>query len=185
MKYYVSKTYEGLKTASMPYKAEGKLDGKSFYAGKTASDGTNRYIWGWCATRNGQQHTNNEAPTDWGGTLVYHQLVPNVESDNINLSSIKVKCPDILKGKIKAETYWRPEDQTETYKDEAGNTQTRGYFNLTSGSKVSLPRLYPTNRVTFTVRGSDNGEFGLRFIDCKDHDTYSIRIGGEGENKTG
>lgn len=183
VKYYVSKTYDGLKTASMPYKAEGKLDGKSFYAGKTASDGTNRYIWGWCATRNGQQHTNNEAPTDWGGTLVYHQLVPNVESDDINLSSIKVKCPDILKGKIKAETYWQPEDQTETYKDEVGNTQTRGYFNLTSGKKVSLPRLYPTNRVTFTVRGSDNGEFGLRFIDCKDHDTYSIRIGGEGENK--
>ena len=26
-----------------------------FYAGKTASDGTNRYIWGWCPTRAGNE----------------------------------------------------------------------------------------------------------------------------------
>lgn len=184
VKYYVSKTYEGLKTAGKPYKADGKMDGKSFYAGKTAFDGTNRYIWGWCATRFGQNHNDNEAEGDWAGSLVYHQLVANKESDDLNLSSIKVKCPDILKDKIKAETFWHPEDQTEEYYDEAaGETKTRGYFNLTSGNKVSLPRLYPTNRVTFTVRGIENGEFGLRFIDCKDHKTYSIRFGGEGDNR--
>ena len=37
---------------------EGMLDSRAFYAGKTASDGTNRYIWGWCPTRAGNDNGN-------------------------------------------------------------------------------------------------------------------------------
>ncbi|HET9569922.1 MAG TPA: glycoside hydrolase family 32 protein [Bacteroidales bacterium] len=48
------------------------FDGLYLYAAKTASDGTNRYISGWCST--GQQ-VNGSNELDWAGSLVTHQLV--------------------------------------------------------------------------------------------------------------
>lgn len=50
--------------------ANSTLDGVAFYAGKTASDGNNRYIFGWCPTRIG-----DGAEDQWGGSLVTHRLV--------------------------------------------------------------------------------------------------------------
>lgn len=165
VKYLVSETYEGLGTGKIPYRAEGKLDGQSFYAGKTASDGTNRYIWGWCGTRYGQ--TANESPADWGGTLVCHQLVQNVESDDANLPCLRVKMPDVFKQKISKEIYYKPD------------------FMMSPDEEIKLPRLYPNNRITFTVRkksGSTEknitGIFGMRFVDCPGRETYSVRIRG-------
>ena len=48
------------------------LDGIAFYAGKTVSDGINRYIAGWCPTRN---KNSDAAIFDWAGSLVTHRLV--------------------------------------------------------------------------------------------------------------
>ncbi|MFV5691462.1 glycoside hydrolase domain-containing protein [Flavobacterium sp. LT1R49] len=49
-----------------------KLDGIAFYAGKTVTDGINRYIAGWCPTKN----KNSDATIfDWAGSLVTHRLV--------------------------------------------------------------------------------------------------------------
>lgn len=48
------------------------FDGLFFYAAKTATDGTSRYISGWCST--GQTvNANNEL--DWAGSLITHKLV--------------------------------------------------------------------------------------------------------------
>ena len=47
------------------------LDGQGFYAGKTASDGTDRYIFGWCDRRSGN---TNDGALAWGGSLVTHKL---------------------------------------------------------------------------------------------------------------
>ena len=46
-----------MKFGVWPDNKEGFLDSRAFYAGKTASDGTNRYIWGWCPTRAGNDNT--------------------------------------------------------------------------------------------------------------------------------
>ena len=48
------------------------LDGIAFYAGKTASDGTDRYISGWCPTRNEHSDYND---LGWAGSLVTHKLI--------------------------------------------------------------------------------------------------------------
>lgn len=53
-----------------------KLDGIAFYAGKTVSDGTNRYIAGWCPTRNKDIDSNN---FDWAGSLVVHRLIQHAD----------------------------------------------------------------------------------------------------------
>lgn len=48
------------------------LDGIAFYAGKTATDGVNRYITGWCPTKN---KNSDAAIFDWAGSLVTHRVV--------------------------------------------------------------------------------------------------------------
>ncbi|MFV8390548.1 glycoside hydrolase domain-containing protein [Flavobacterium sp. LB1P71] len=48
------------------------LDGIAFYAGKTVTDGVNRYITGWCPTKN---KNSDAAVFDWAGSLVTHRLV--------------------------------------------------------------------------------------------------------------
>ncbi|KIA87447.1 glycoside hydrolase family 32 protein [Flavobacterium sp. AED] len=48
------------------------LDGIAFYAGKTVTDSINRYIAGWCPTKN---KNSDAAIFDWAGSLVTHRLV--------------------------------------------------------------------------------------------------------------
>lgn len=54
--------------------AQPALDDHFFYAGKTASDGTSRYLFGWCYTRYDHNETGDK---QWGGSLIVHQLTQN------------------------------------------------------------------------------------------------------------
>ncbi len=48
------------------------FDGLYLYAGKSATDGTARYISGWCST--GQQ-VNTHGELEWAGSLITHKIV--------------------------------------------------------------------------------------------------------------
>jgi beta-fructofuranosidase len=48
------------------------FDGHAFYAAKTASDGKNRYIFGWNPTKSDDKDSGR---WNWGGNLVVHQIV--------------------------------------------------------------------------------------------------------------
>lgn len=48
------------------------LDGVAFYAGKTVSDGFDRYLVGWCPTRGNHSDYYN---FDWAGALIAHKLI--------------------------------------------------------------------------------------------------------------
>ncbi len=54
--------------------ANDKLDGQYMYASKVASDGTNHYLFGWCATKSGSSDAGSR---DFAGNLVVHQLTQN------------------------------------------------------------------------------------------------------------
>lgn len=54
--------------AYAPYDA---LDGRGFYAGKTAGTGANRLLFGWIAHRRGR---SDDAEFEWGGDLVAHAV---------------------------------------------------------------------------------------------------------------
>ena len=65
VKYMMARSYDDLKAcfndpgAHWPQDGkEGVLDSRAFYAGKTASNGTDRYIWGWCPYRVGSTRTS-------------------------------------------------------------------------------------------------------------------------------
>ena len=47
------------------------LDGRGFYAGKTAGTGANRLLFGWIAHRRGRR---DDAELEWGGDLVAHAI---------------------------------------------------------------------------------------------------------------
>ena len=82
--YFIYSTFsetEGLRTYYRisdsprgPWKNLGNncFDGRAFYAGKTASDGENRYIFGWNPTRTGN---TDSGVWQWGGHLIVHKLV--------------------------------------------------------------------------------------------------------------
>lgn len=63
------------------------LDQFAYYAGKTAGDGKNRYLFGWCPTRTGN---NDDTPYSWAGSLVVHQLISNSDG------TLRVIVPDKL-----------------------------------------------------------------------------------------
>lgn len=78
--YLKAHTIEELRAATSPQwpdDKEGALDSRAFYAGNTASDGTTRYMWGWCPERRNKDNTDiqPDAEPKWGGTLVMHQLL--------------------------------------------------------------------------------------------------------------
>ncbi len=88
VQYFKGQTIDDLKACTKadagiwPDDHEGFLDSRAYYAGKTASDGTNRYIWGWCPTRDGKDNAATApapAEPNWGGTLVAHKLIQHAD----------------------------------------------------------------------------------------------------------
>lgn len=51
---------------------EDTFDGRGFYAGKTASDGEKRFIFGWVPTK---KEENDYGDYEWAGNLVVHELM--------------------------------------------------------------------------------------------------------------
>ena len=83
VQYFKGRTLAELKACTAgdagiwPDDHEGFLDSRGMYAGKTASDGTNRYLWAWVPTRKGNNTLNVGSDTEepeWGGNLVCHRL---------------------------------------------------------------------------------------------------------------
>lgn len=96
VQYFKAKSLARLKNctandvAIWPDDHEGILDCRGFYAGKTASDGENRYIWGWCPTRKGQDNTetgDGSYEPEWAGTLVAHRLIQH-EDGTLTLGEV-------------------------------------------------------------------------------------------------
>jgi len=68
--------------------AHDDFDGHAFYAAKTASDGNNRYLFGWNPTRSGAK---DEGGWEWGGNLVVHKLIQQANGE------LNVCAPDTVR----------------------------------------------------------------------------------------
>ena len=88
VQYFKGKTLDDLKACTAgdagiwPDDHEGFLDSRGMYAGKTASDGTNRYLWGWVPTRKGNNTLNvgdDKEEPEWGGNLVCHRIYQHAD----------------------------------------------------------------------------------------------------------
>jgi beta-fructofuranosidase len=182
VKYMVAKTYDELKSCfndgpKWPADGhEGVLDSRAFYAGKTASNGTDRYIWGWCPFRSGNDlHEKNinvgagdGNEPNWSGALVCHKLIQHADG-TLTLGAV-------------------PAMATKYNKTAAANVMSsNGYNNGTlsgDGSYVLYSRLGTCNHIAFTVKTSNNWDkFGISFVRGTDSKKYyTMVVNPEDEN---
>ncbi len=72
-RYRMSRSLDGPWTAP----ENDTFDGRAFYAAKSASDGTRRYMFGWNPTRDTEKDYRGN--WQWGGNLVVHELVQEAD----------------------------------------------------------------------------------------------------------
>lgn len=171
VQYFKGRTLDELKAATAndagiwPDGHEGFLDSRGFYAGKTASDGTDRYIWGWCPTRAGRDNTDvGAAPAEpeWAGNLVAHKVVQHADG-TLSLGGVKG-----ISEKYSATCQVKMMASSET----GVETGTTGY-KLNGNAYVLFNRLENQNKISFTVKtvGHDD-KFGFSFARGTDSEKY-------------
>ena len=183
VQYFKGKTLDELKACTAndagkwPDDHEGFLDSRGFYAGKTATDGTNRYIWGWCPTRPGQNNTNvGAAPNEpeWAGNLVAHRLIQHADGT-------------LTLGEVKAisDKYSKEQQVKLMEKSQQGVTESNGTYMLNGDARLLFNRLGNHNKISFTVKTSSNTDkFGFSFVRGSNSDKYySIIVNPENDSQ--
>ncbi|MDE5882950.1 MAG: DUF4975 domain-containing protein [Muribaculaceae bacterium] len=189
VQYFKGRTLEELKKCTVndagiwPDNHEGVLDSRSFYAGKTASDGNERYIWGWCPTRPGKDNTNvgaYPAEPSWAGSLVAHRLIQHPDG-SLTLGAVKgiedkysvpvdVKVMEIIGDTSEANgTYNIANDA----------------YNIAGEGSLLFNRLGNCNKIECTViTEGDDDSFGISMARGSDSDRYyTLRVNPQGDGK--
>jgi glycosylhydrolase len=182
VQYFKGRSLDELKACTLndagrwPDSHEGFLDSRAFYAGKTASDGQNRYIWGWCPTRPGRDNTAvGAAPNEpeWAGNLVAHRLVQH-EDGTLTLGEVKGIN----------EKYSQKQEVKLVGQSENGVGKTNNGFTLTGDSYILFDRLGYHNKISFTVKTASNTDkFGISLVRGSDSEKYySMVVNPENDN---
>lgn len=175
VQYFKGRTLDELKSATLndaglwPDLHEGFLDSRAFYAGKTASDGQNRYIWGWCPTRSGRDNTAVGASPnepEWAGNLVAHRLIQHTDGT-------------LTLGEVEAisNKYDQSANVQLMQQSDQGVTVTDNGYRLSGNAYVLFNRLGNHNKITFTVTTDNNWDrFGLSLVRGSDSNQYYSMI---------
>jgi beta-fructofuranosidase len=142
------------------------FDGHAFYAAKTASDGRQRYIFGWNPTRN---ESKDNGSWDWGGNLVVHEILQQKNGE------LAVQVPlSVSKAFIHPLTYsFGTGVGNYSIKNGAVLLKAQGTFAAVSGGKMPAICKISTT-VTFE---KDTRECGILLRCSEDfNDTYYIRL---------
>ncbi|MGM9847350.1 MAG: glycoside hydrolase domain-containing protein [Muribaculaceae bacterium] len=182
VQYFKGRTLEELKASTLndagiwPDDHEGFLNSRSFYAGKTASDGDKRYIWGWCPTRPGNDNINvgaYPAEPEWAGALVAHELLQN-EDGTLTLGAVKA-----IENKFNTEVPVKVMAKSDNV------TVGNGNYELSGDSYVLFNRLNSCNKIEFTVTASSaDDKFGISFVRGTDSKKYyTLVVNPEGSTR--
>lgn len=186
VKYMMAKSYDELKAcfndpgANWPKDGrEGVLDSRGFYAGKTASNGTDRFIWGWNPFRSGANYmeknvnTDNGGEPNWSGALVCHKVVQHADGT-------------LTLGEVQGISEKYNQEKSVSVVDQQGLSQTGEDYTLTGDNAyVLFNRLGYHNKISFTVKTSNNWDkFGISLVrggnDTKKY--YTMVVNPENEN---
>ena len=178
-------TFEGLKAcfndqgANWPKDGhEGVLDSRAFYAAKSASNGSERLVWGWCPYRIGTTiHDRNvnvgaDSEPAWSGALVCHKLIQH-QDGTLTLGEVPAM----------AAKYGRQKDvqvKTSNGANVSGTT-----IALSGNDAYALfGRLGTSNHISLTVKTSNNWDrFGISLVRGTDSEKYyTMVVNPEGEN---
>lgn len=181
VQYFKGRTLDELKACTAndaglwPDDHEGFLDGRGLYAGKTASNGTDRYIWGWCATRTGQDNTK---AIDWGGNLVAHRVIQH-EDGTLTLGEVKGIAAKFTGAATPSIAAKSDNSDSGSVDGDAANLK------LTGNAWALFPRLGYNNRIEFTVKTTGNRDrFGISLVRGTDADVfYSLIFNDESDDR--
>lgn len=167
VQYFKGRTLDELRKSSdplaFPDSKEGVLDSRAFYAGKTASDGTDRYIWGWCPTRPGNDNTDVGADNEpeWAGNLVAHKIVQHQDG------TISFGLVDGISQKYNVESAVKVMEKSD------GVSVNNSNYTLNDNSYILFNRLNAHNKISFTVKTASNADkFGFSFVRGTDSEKY-------------
>lgn len=157
---------------------EGVLDTRALYAAKTASNGTDRYVWGWCPFRTGstidEKNVNVGAGSEpnWSGALVCHRLIQH-EDGTLTLGEVPG---------IKAKY---TEEQPVNVMESNGASVNGNEVTLSGDNAyVMYNRLGSHNHISMTVTTSNNWDkFGISVVRGSDAAKYyTMVVNPENEN---
>lgn len=142
------------------------FDGHAFYAAKSASDGKDRFLFGWNPTRDGAKDSGK---WDWGGNLVVHQLYQDKNGE------LCVKVPESVANAF-------TKTASPSFKSGAGKfTYDNGVLQLDARNTFAAvdaglqPQLCRIDTTVEFTKGTE--DFGLMFRTSKDFESsYYIRI---------
>ena len=170
VQYFKGRTLEELKATTAndagiwPDNHEGFLDSRGFYAGKTASDGTNRYIWGWCPTRSGNDNTAVGASPnepEWAGSLVAHKVVQHADG------TLTLGLVEGISQKYATASAVKVMEKSN------GVSESNGNYTLTDNDYILFNRLNVNNKISFTVKtAGDADRFGISLVRSTDSKKY-------------
>lgn len=184
MKYFKGKTLEALRgsitTPSWPDRFEGNIEGRGLYAAKSASDGQNRYFWGWCPTRTGgsiQEKNINVAEdreSNWSGSMVCHRLIQHADGVLTlgPVEGIKAKYNQPVELKVMANE---------------GAAVSGNNISMTGNGYVYFGRLGYHNHISMDVKTSNVWDnFGFSFVRGLEGSEfsekyYTLRVNAENE----
>jgi beta-fructofuranosidase len=174
VKYFMAKSWNELKSCFSPPKwvdnneDMSKLDSRAFYGAKTASNGTDRYIWGWCPIREGTTNEERNIAVDpnkepvWGGSIVCHKIIQHSDG-KLSLGEV-------------------PGIKAKYSREQSVNIMANNGFadgKLTGADAYVLySRLGSNNHISFTATvPSKNDGFGISVVRGTDSEKYyTIRI---------
>lgn len=169
VKYFMGRTLDELKAnvdnRRWPDDHEGVLDSRSFYAGKTAGNGADRYAWGWCPFRRGTMFEDKNVAVGgdseplWSGALVCHKLIQHADG---TLTFGAVPALDAKYSKA----------QALKVVDSKNAETSEGGAKLSADGYVFYDRLAQHNRISMTVKAGENDKFGISFVRGTDGRSY-------------
>ena len=186
VQYFKGRTLDELKATTKndagmwPDDHEGFLDSRGLYAGKTASDGQNRYLWGWCPTRSGKDNANvGEQAPEWAGSMVAHRVVQHPDG-SLSLGEV-----DAIRQK------YAQEQKVVVMRRQGEVQEADGNYVLQEGSNLLFNRLGYHNHIRLTVQTEGaSDKFGISL--CRGTSAvceadsgvyYSLVLNPESENR--
>lgn len=151
------------------------FDGLYLYAGKTASDGTARYLSGWSSTG---QTVNNNNELDWSGSLISHKLV---KQPNGRLYPV---IPDAVDAKFNKEV---PFIKLTTLGNVSGD---QGTYIIAAQPSARSYAMFNRNttavKLSMTIDASQSDHFGFSFGACDDpSELFSVAFDMTSSNRWG
>ncbi len=132
------------------------LDGVAYYAAKSATDGQERLLFGWCPTRVDDKDQNNY---NWGGSLVAHAISANEET-----GFLEVSLPNGLS------TTFSKQTDLGIIEQGPGVTQSGNNYELDASAErqeVRFSRMLHPHKISTTVQvDSEAKNFGFVFGAC-------------------